>query len=247
MSTLILLRHGESTWNAQNRFTGWEDISLSDKGHVEAGEAGKLMRAAQLKPTVIHTSLLMRAIQTGNDALEVMERAWIPVKRSWRLNERHYGALQGLDKDETTRKYGEEQVKLWRRSYDVPPPPLPEDDLSNPARDERYSDVPKEFLPLTESLQNVAERLLPYWKDVVQADLSQSASECVLVCAHGNSLRALVMQLDGVAPEDVASLNVPTGIPRIYEFDSSFKVVSAQYLGDQGALAERTALADKRT
>jgi 2,3-bisphosphoglycerate-dependent phosphoglycerate mutase len=236
---LVLLRHGQSTWNLENLFTGWHDVPLSEQGVVEAKEGGRLMREAGLAPGVVHTSVLVRAIQTADLALAEMERTWIPVRRNWRLNERHYGALQGLNKKETSDRYGEEQVKLWRRSYDVRPPALDASDKRHPAHDPRYADLPPELLPSTECLKDVVERMLPYWFDSIVPDLL--AHQCVLVSAHGNSLRALVKHLDGLTDQEVVDLDIPTGVPRVYELDSRFRPASSRYLGDPKEIARRAA------
>src|ERR1700761_4396928 len=219
-STLILLRHGNSEWNAKNLFTGWVDVRLSEQGTAEAKRAGELLAESGLKPEILYTSLLTRAIQTANLALEVADRLWIPVKRSWRLNERHYGALQGLDKADTLEKYGPEKFQEWRRSFDVPPPPLADDAEYSQVHDERYANIDGE-IPRTESLKLVIDRLLPYWESDITEDLA--AGKTVLVTAHGNSLRALVKHLDGISDADIAELNIPTGIPLVYELDDSFK------------------------
>jgi 2,3-bisphosphoglycerate-dependent phosphoglycerate mutase len=236
---LVLLRHGQSTWNLENLFTGWHDVPLSEQGAVEAKESGRLMREAGLAPGVVHTSVLVRAIQTADLALAEMERTWIPVKRNWRLNERHYGALQGLNKKETSDRYGEEQVKVWRRSYDVRPPALEVSDARHPAHDARYADLPPELLPSTECLKDVVERMLPYWFDSIVPDLL--THQCVLVSAHGNSLRALVKHLDGLTDQEVVDLDIPTGVPRVYELDSGFRPASSRYLGDPKEIARRAA------
>ncbi len=220
-STLILLRHGNSEWNQKNLFTGWVDVRLSEQGVAEATRAGELLAESGLAPDILYTSVLTRAIQTANIALDVADRAWIPVKRSWRLNERHYGALQGLDKAETLEKYGPEQFMLWRRSFDVPPPPLPDDSEWSQVGDPRYADVPDAELPRTESLKLVIDRMLPYWESDITKDLA--AGKTVLVTAHGNSLRALVKHLDGISDADIAELNIPTGIPLVYELDDDFR------------------------
>ena len=237
--TLVLLRHGESVWNQQNLFTGWTDVPLSDRGVQEASAAGKLMKAAGLRPSVVHESLLIRAIQTTQLALRAMDRSWIPVKRSWRLNERHYGALQGLNKKETAEKYGEDKVKVWRRSYDVRPPELERSDKRHPSHDERYAALPPELLPATECLEDVVARMLPYWYDAIVPDLL--AYDCVLVSAHGNSLRALVKHLDGVSEQEIVELNIPTGVPRVYELDAGFRPQSWKYLGDPAEIEQRAA------
>lgn len=244
MSTLILLRHGESEWNALNLFTGWTDVPLSATGLREGREAGELMKAAGIFPDVVHTSLLARAILTANLALQALERSWIPVRRSWRLNERHYGSLQGLDKKQTTELHGKEQVFVWRRSYDVPPPALDASDERHPRHDGRYSDLAPDALPATECLKDVVVRMLPYWHDAIVADLR--AGKVVLVAAHGNSLRALVKHLDGVSDEEIADLNIPTGIPRIYQLDEDLRVISSAYLGDAAAAARAAAAVAKQ-
>jgi len=242
MSTLILLRHGNSEWNQKNLFTGWVDVRLSEQGITEARRAGELLRESGLKPDVLHTSLLTRAIQTANLALEEVDRLWIPVKRSWRLNERHYGALQGKDKAQTLAEFGEEQFMTWRRSFDVPPPPLADDDQYSQVGDERYADIPLDELPRTESLKLVIDRLLPYWEGEIIPDLA--AGRTVLVTAHGNSLRALVKHLDGISDADIAALNIPTGIPLVYELDDDFRPVGpSRYLDPEAAAAGAAAVA----
>ena len=238
-STLILLRHGESTWNLENLFTGWTDVPLSERGAQEATEAGRLMREAGLRPGVVHESLLLRAIQTTQRALAEMDLSWIRVKRSWRLNERHYGALQGLNKQQTADRYGEEKVKLWRRSYDVRPPELDSKDERHPSHDPRYATLPHELLPSAECLKDVVERMLPYWYDAVVPDLI--VNPCVLVSAHGNSLRALVKHLDGLGDQEVVELNIPTGVPRVYELDEHMRPRSWRYLGDPAEVERRAA------
>jgi 2,3-bisphosphoglycerate-dependent phosphoglycerate mutase len=215
-ATLVLLRHGESEWNLSGQFTGWVDVDLSARGCDEARNGGALLRAAGIKPDVLHTSLQLRAIRTAEFALDELQRKWIPVRRSWRLNERHYGALQGKNKKETAKEFGAEQFKLWRRSYDVPPPPLAIDDPIS-GIDERYDDLPRDLLPETECLRDVVGRMLPYWDDAIVSDLR--AGKVVLVAAHGNSLRALVKHLDGMSEADVVELNIPTGMPLVYELD----------------------------
>ena len=214
--TLILLRHGESEWNAKNLFTGWVDVRLSKLGESEAGKAGTLLIERGFLPDVVHTSLLRRAIHTSQLALDECNRHWIPVRRSWRLNERHYGALQGKDKRETLDQYGQEQFKLWRRSYDVPPPPIDDSDPYSQSKDPRYADLGDE-MPRTECLKDVVIRMLPYWSDSIVPDLL--AKKVVLVTAHGNSLRALVKHLDGISDADISELNIPTGVPLLYELD----------------------------
>jgi len=236
---LVLLRHGQSTWNLENLFTGWHDVPLSDQGKAEAKEAGRLMNAAGLAPSVVHTSVLVRAIQTADLALAEMERTWIPVRRSWRLNERHYGALQGLNKKETAEKFGEDKVKVWRRSYDVRPPALETDDKRHPSHDPRYAGLPPELLPSAECLEDVVERMLPYWYDSIVPDLRRE--QCVLVSAHGNSLRALVKHLDGLSAEQVVDLDIPTGVPRVYELNHDFTPRSSAYLGDPEEIKRRAA------
>ena len=236
---LILLRHGQSTWNLENLFTGWGDVPLSELGVEEAREAGRLMRDAGLRPDVVHTSLLVRAIATAEVALHEMGLSWIPVRRSWRLNERHYGALQGLNKRETASKYGADKVKLWRRSYDVRPPDMEASDERHPSHDPRYAGLPPEVLPSAECLKDVVERMFPYWYDAIVPDLLRS--RCVLVSAHGNSLRALVMHLDGLSEQQVVDLDLPTGVPRVYELSSEFRATSWRYLGDPKEIERRAA------
>ncbi|WP_153396154.1 phosphoglyceromutase [Ornithinicoccus halotolerans] len=221
--TLVLLRHGESTWNAKNLFTGWVDVDLTEDGRAEALRAGQLMRAEGLLPDVVHTSVLRRAISSANIALDEADRHWIPVHRHWRLNERHYGALQGLNKAQTREKYGEEQFMAWRRGYDTPPPPIEADSEYSQAGDPRYADLGDQ-LPTTECLKDVVERMLPYWESAVVPDLR--AGKVVLLAAHGNSLRALVKHLDGISDEDIAGLNIPTGIPLFYELDEQMQPVT---------------------
>ena len=238
MLELVLVRHGESTWNAENLFTGWTDVDLSPAGEEEATKAGALLAAeVGLDLRIVHTSVLTRAIRTANLLLDTMSRSWLPVRRHWRLNERHYGALQGLNKVQTAERYGKEQVKLWRRSYDVPPPPLPEGDDRHPAGDPRYRDVPRHVLPASECLADVVARVLPYWDDVIVPDLHAAGAEggAVLVVAHGNSIRALRKHLDGISDEDIAGLDIPTGIPFRYRFDHGLDVREAGYLGDAEA------------
>ena len=235
-ATLVLLRHGESEWNAKNLFTGWVDVGLSEKGMTEATHAGELMRDTGLRPGVVHTSLLRRAIRTAELALDAADLAWLPVRRSWRLNERHYGALQGLDKAATRKKFGDEQFLRWRRSYDEPPPPLDDDNEWSQAGDPRYADL-LEVLPRTECLADVVHRMLPYWYDALVPDLR--LGRVVLVAAHGNSLRALVKHLDGLSDEEVVGLNIPTGIPLRYDLDEHMKPVNAggDYLDPAAAAA----------
>lgn len=237
--TLVILRHGESTWNQLNLFTGWHDVPLNEKGLEEGAAAGQTMADAGLRFDVSHTSVLTRAVVTNHLALEVMEQVYLPVQRHWRLNERHYGALQGLDKKATTERHGVDQTKLWRRSYDVPPPPVDTDSAEHPINDQRYRLLPRDVLPATECLKDVVARVLPYWHDVVAPQLLTGQN--VLITAHGNSLRALVMHLEDVSTGDIAELNIPTGAPRQYEFDSSLRVTSAAYLGDAAAVAAAAA------
>jgi 2,3-bisphosphoglycerate-dependent phosphoglycerate mutase len=236
---LVLLRHGQSTWNLENLFTGWTDVPLSEQGRSEAKEAGRLLSVENLLPDILHTSVLVRAIQTADIALGEMGRTWIPVHRSWRLNERHYGALQGLNKKETAERYSEDKVKVWRRSYNVRPPDLEPGDERHPARDPRYAELPPELLPSAECLKDVVHRMLPYWYDAIVPDLLRHA--CVLVSAHGNSLRALVMHLDGLSEQEVVDLDIPTGVPRVYELRPDFSVQSWRYLGDAAEIERRAA------
>ena len=217
--TLVLLRHGQSTWNKENLFTGWVDVPLSEEGRAEALRAGELLNASGLLPDILYTSVLKRAIQTANIALDAADRDWIDVKRSWRLNERHYGALQGRNKAQTLAEFGEEQFMTWRRSFDVPPPPLPDDSEFSQSRDPRYAGLGD--MPRTECLKDVIERMLPYWESDITRDLA--AGKTVLVTAHGNSLRALVKHLDGISDDDITGLNIPTGIPLVYELDDAFR------------------------
>jgi 2,3-bisphosphoglycerate-dependent phosphoglycerate mutase len=236
---LVLLRHGQSTWNLENLFTGWHDVPLSETGVSEAKEAGRLMQRENFLPDVVHTSVLIRSIQTTDIALAEMGRSWIPVRRSWRLNERHYGALQGLNKKETSERYGADQVKQWRRSYDVRPPDLDRGDARHPSRDARYAGLPPEVLPSAECLKDVVDRMLPYWYDAIVPDLLLYS--CVLVSAHGNSLRALVKHLDGLTEQEVVDLDIPTGVPRVYNLAADFGVRSWRYLGDAADIERRAA------
>jgi 2,3-bisphosphoglycerate-dependent phosphoglycerate mutase len=235
--TLVLLRHGESEWNALDLFTGWVDVGLSERGLEEAMQAGRMLRSRRLLPDVVHTSVLRRAIRTGEVALDACDRHWIPVRRSWRLNERHYGALQGTSKRQTRERYGERQFMVWRRSYDQPPPPLEGAAAEAEALDARYAEVPPELLPRTECLKDVMERLLPYWYDAIVPDLA--GGRTVLISAHGNSLRALVKHLDGISDEDVAELNIPTGVPLLYELGADFRPLrrGGEYLDPEAAAA----------
>src|SRR5512135_933146 len=236
-ATLVLLRHGESEWNKSNQFTGWVDVDLSEKGEAEARRGGELLREHDLLPDILHTSVQRRAIRTANLALDVADRLWIPVRRTWRLNERHYGALQGKNKKQTLEQYGEDQFMLWRRSYDVPPPPLDADDPMHPRFDPRYANLPPDVLPATECLQDVVVRMLPWWYDGIVPDLL--AGRRVLVAAHGNSLRALVKHLDGMSDAAVVGLNIPTGIPLRYDLDEHMRVVNpgGEYLDPDAARA----------
>src|SRR5580693_4022648 len=242
MTTLVLLRHGESTWNAEGLFTGWVDVPLSEQGATEAATGGRLLRESGLRPDAVHTSVLTRAIQTAHLALEEAGLLWLPVKRSWRLNERHYGALQGKNKAQTREEFGEEQFMLWRRSYDVPPPPIADDDPFSQSGDPRYAQLPPELVPRSECLKDVVGRMLPYWYDVIVGDLA--AGKTALVVAHGNSLRALVKHLDGISDEAIAELNIPTGIPLLYELDESYapKVAGGRYLDPEAAKAAAEAV-----
>jgi 2,3-bisphosphoglycerate-dependent phosphoglycerate mutase len=234
MHRLVLLRHGESTWNRENRFTGWTDVDLSDKGRDEAREAGRLMAAEKFEFDVAYTSVLKRAIRTLWMALDEMDLMWIPVYRSWRLNERHYGALQGLNKAETAAQHGEEQVKIWRRSYDIPPPSLTPDDPRHPSRDRRYSGLSPAELPLTESLKDTVARFLPYWHGTIAPEIR--AGRKVLIAAHGNSLRALVKYLDNVSDKEIVELNIPTGIPLVYLLNDDLEPLQKFYLGNEEAV-----------
>jgi 2,3-bisphosphoglycerate-dependent phosphoglycerate mutase len=239
MLRLVLLRHGESTWNKENRFTGWTDVDLTDNGRAEAAEAGRLMAAEKFEFDVAYTSVLKRAIRTLWIALDELDLMWIPVYRSWRLNERHYGALQGLNKAETATQYGEAQVKIWRRSYDIPPPALGGDDPRHPSRDRRYAELSSEQLPLTESLKDTVARFLPYWHSTIAPHIK--AGQRVLIAAHGNSLRALVKYLDNLADDEVVALNIPTGVPLVYLLNDELKPLQKFYLGDQEAAQRKAA------
>ncbi|SDU43032.1 phosphoglyceromutase [Jiangella alkaliphila] len=234
---LVLLRHGESEWNAKNLFTGWVDVDLTANGESEARRGGELLKARGVLPDVLHTSVLRRAIRTANITLDVADRHWVPVRRHWRLNERHYGALQGKDKKQTLAEFGEEQFMLWRRSYDTPPPPIDPGDEFAQTGDPRYADLPPELLPATECLKDVLGRFLPYWYDAIVPDLR--LGQTVAVVAHGNSLRALVKHLDGISDDAIAGLNIPTGVPLYYELDESLRPVTAggEYLDPDAAAA----------
>lgn len=236
MKKLLLLRHGESTWNKENRFTGWTDVDLSPKGLEEAKNAGQLLKQNGFVFDIAYTSVLKRAIRTLWIALDEMDLMWLPVHNSWRLNERHYGALQGLNKAETAAKYGEEQVLLWRRSYDLPPPALTPDDSRYPGNDPRYGSLPRRDIPLTECLKDTVARFMPYWNDVIAP--SVKSGQRVIIAAHGNSLRALVKYLDNISDQDIVGLNIPTGIPLVYELDDDLKPIRHYYLGDQAAVEE---------
>ncbi len=242
-STLILLRHGESEWNAKNLFTGWVDVDLSDQGRLEATRGGQLLAERGYAADVVHTSVLSRAVATANRALEAAGRSWIPVRRNWRLNERHYGALQGKNKAQTLDEFGEEQFMLWRRSYDTPPPPIDPDSEWAQTHEERYAALPPDALPQTECLADVVDRLMPYWQDAIVPDLR--AGKTVLVVAHGNSLRALVKHLDGISDEDIAAVNIPTGIPLVYRLDADMTPVipGGEYLDPEAAVAAAAAVA----
>jgi 2,3-bisphosphoglycerate-dependent phosphoglycerate mutase len=230
MHRIVLLRHGESVWNMENRFTGWTDVDLTPRGVEEARRAGQVLKEAGFVFDCAHTSVLKRAIKSLWLALEAMDLMWIPVHHSWRLNERHYGALQGLDKAETAAKFGEEQVLLWRRSYDVPPPALEREDPRHPRGDPRYSGLAGAELPLTECLKDTVARFLPYWSETIAPKVRQGAR--IIIAAHGNSLRALIKYLDGVSDKDIVGLNIPTGIPLVYELDAGLRPVRHYYLGD---------------
>ncbi|MGC5077134.1 phosphoglyceromutase [Agrococcus sp. DT81.2] len=241
--TLILLRHGQSTWNEKNLFTGWVDVRLTPKGEEEAKRGGELLRERDLLPDVLYTSLLTRAIQTANIALDAADRSWIPVTRSWRLNERHYGDLQGKDKAETLEQYGEDQFMLWRRSFDTPPPPIAADNEYSQAGDPRYADIDGD-VPATECLKDVIERFLPYWESTITDDLD--AGKTVLVTAHGNSLRALVKHLESISDDDIAALNIPTGIPLVYRLgDDNMPLGPGEYLDPEAAAAGAAAVASQ--
>jgi 2,3-bisphosphoglycerate-dependent phosphoglycerate mutase len=238
MKKLVLLRHGESVWNKENRFTGWKDVDLTAKGVDEARAAGKLLAAEGYDFDFTFTSVLKRAIRTLNLAFEEMDRLWLPVEKDWRLNERHYGALQGLNKAETAAKFGEEQVMLWRRSYDIPPPPLPAGDERDASRDRRYAGLAPEQIPRGESLKDTVARVVPYWKESIAPRVA--SGERVLVSAHGNSIRALIKYFDAMSDEAIVKENVPTGIPMVYELDDSLKAIRRYYLGDPEAVARAT-------
>jgi len=244
MYRVVLLRHGESTWNKENRFTGWTDVGLSEKGFQEALQAGHTLKQEGYSFDIAYTSVLARAIKTLWIVLEEMDLMWIPVVNSWRLNERHYGALQGLNKAETAEKHGMEQVKIWRRSYDTPPPALTKDDPRNPGKDPRYAELTEDETPLTESLKDTVARFLPYWEETIGPMVR--TGKRVLIAAHGNSLRALVKYLDNVSDEKIVALNIPTGIPLVYELEEHLKPIKSYYLGDTEAIeAAAKAVADQ--
>lgn len=236
MHRVVLLRHGESTWNKENRFTGWTDVPLSEKGIEEAREAGQLMKQEGFTFDIAYTSVLKRAIKTLWLSLEEMDQMWIPIHQSWRLNERHYGALQGLNKAETAAKYGDEQVLIWRRSYDVPPQPLTRDDARFPGKDPRYASLKPSELPLTECLKDTVARFQPYWQETIAPAIK--TGKRVIVAAHGNSLRALVKYLDNISDKDIVELNIPTGVPLVYELTDTMKPIKHYYLGDAEAVAK---------
>lgn len=245
MIKLVLLRHGLSTWNQENRFTGWTDVDLADQGRTEALEAGRLLKDGGYVFDLAYTSVLKRAIRTLWITLDTLDQMWIPVEKSWRLNERHYGALQGLNKAETAAKHGEAQVRIWRRSYDVPPPPLAADDPQHPSRDPRYAWLPPNQLPLTESLKDTVARFLPYWHETIAPAIR--SGKRVLIAAHGNSLRALVKYLDNISESDIVELNIPTGIPLVYELDDDLRPFRHYYLGDPAAAAAAAARVANQT
>ena len=239
MYKIVLLRHGESTWNKENRFTGWTDVDLSDQGRSEAARAGKVLKADGFTFDIAYTSVLKRAIRTLWMALDELDLMWIPVINAWQLNERHYGALQGLNKAETAAKFGDEQVLVWRRSYDVPPPPLTADDERYPGSDPRYASLTKAELPLTESLKETVARMVPYWLDTIAPTVKSGKK--VIIAAHGNSLRALVKHLDNVSDSEIIKLNIPTGVPLVYELDDNLKPIKNYYLGDPEEIAKAAA------
>jgi len=230
MKKVVLIRHGESVWNSENRFTGWTDVDLSEKGVQEATKAGKLLKEEGFKFEKAYTSYLKRAVKTLNNILDQMDLDWIPVEKTWRLNEKHYGMLQGLNKAETAEKYGDEQVLVWRRSYDVPPAPLEKNDERSPYMDARYAEVPKAFLPLTESLKETVERIVPYWEGNIYPSLMKH--DQILVAAHGNSLRGIIKYLKNISDQDIVSLNLPTAVPYVFEFDDDLNLVKDYFLGD---------------
>jgi len=242
---LILVRHGQSTWNVENLFTGWHDVDLSEQGRTEAAEAARQLLAEQIHIDLTFTSVLKRAIRTLWIILDGMDRMWVPVERSWRLNERHYGALQGLNKAQTVEKHGEAQVKIWRRSYDIPPPPLSLDDPRHPRFDARYAGIDVKLLPSTESLKDTLARVMPYWASRIAPELRSGRN--VMVVAHGNSLRALVKMLDNVSDAEITELNIPTGVPLVYELDQELRPISSRYLGDAAAIAAAAEAVKRQT
>ena len=248
MPQLVLVRHGQSEWNVANLFTGWHDVDLTAQGEAEAAAGGRLLAEANLDLRVLHTSVLTRAIRTAEIALHAAGRSWLPVHRSWRLNERHYGDLTGKDKKQTADEFGMEQLKLWRRSFDVPPPPMASDDPRLVHHDPRYRDIPRESLPLTECLKDVVVRATPYFNDVIAPDLRREGARggVVIVVAHGNSLRALRMMIEGISPEEITELEIPTGIPFLYDLHDDLSVRSGQYLGDPEAAASAAAAVGKQ-
>ncbi len=243
--TVVLLRHGFSTWNQENRFTGWTDVDLADQGRAEATEAGRLLKEGGYAFDIAYTSVLKRAIRTLWIALDVLDQMWVAVEKDWRLNERHYGALQGLNKAETAAKFGDEQIKIWRRSYSTPPPALTVDDPRHPSHDPRYRSLKPSELPVTESLKDTVERFLPYWHDTIAPSIQ--SGKRVLIAAHGNSLRALVKYLDGMTEQEIVELNIPTGIPLVYEVDAQLKAIRHYYLGDPAAAAAAAARVANQT
>ena len=236
---LVLLRHGQSQWNLENRFTGWVDVDLTPEGEAQAARGGVLLAESGVPFDKLYTSVQTRAIRTGNLALDAAKLSWLPVERNWRLNERHYGALQGLNKAETAARHGEAQVKIWRRAYDIPPPPLAPDDERHPSRDRRYADLAPAEIPLTESLKDTVTRFLPYWEDAIAPAIA--GGRRVLIAAHGNSIRALVKYLDDISDEAIVELNIPTGIPLVYELDAALKPIRSRYLGDEEAARKAAA------
>lgn len=234
MYKLLLIRHGESVWNKENRFTGWKDVDLSEKGREEAKAAGELLKAEGFEFDLAYTSVLKRAIRTLNIILDEMDTMWLPVIKNWRLNERHYGNLQGLNKSEMAEKFGEEQVHIWRRSYDIPPPPMDADDERNPRNDRRYNDLSNDEIPLTECLKDTVARFLPYWENEIAPKVKEGKR--LIIAAHGNSLRALVKHLDNIPDDEIVKLNIPTGVPLVYELDDDLKPIKSYYLGDAEAI-----------
>jgi len=239
MPTLVCIRHGQSQWNLENRFTGWVDQDLSDKGIAEATAAGDLLKAEGFKFDAAYTSVLTRAIHTLDIVLNRMEQSWLPVTKAWQLNERHYGALQGLDKAETAAIHGDEQVHIWRRSYDTPPPPVSRDDFNWPGHDRRYAGIPANLLPVGECLKDTVDRVVPYWKEHIRPHVA--AGRLLIIAAHGNSLRGLVKHLDGISDDEITSLNIPTGVPLVYDFEDNMTVKGRRYLGDADAIASAAA------